>query len=140
MKTRSVLATALVVLLSLSVVGEVLAATLYSYDLTVPKFGGNVPTYNETKENWGPATVCSKAVGGDYTVNWTLETVSNDNLANNQWNTVGDCSGTSQLANAGAPEQVVHARFGTSWWVPVNVQANGKWSPDQMDCPSCDQR
>jgi len=110
-----------------AVVGEALAAgTWYWYDVTVPKFGGSVPTYNETKQCDGQCSVHSNLVGGDYDLKVRLELVDNSSVSG--WYIIND--GTHiRFDNDASASDVVHMRFKTAWYDPVDVQANGHYMP-----------
>ncbi len=129
MKSRLVRAGVLATVLGVLLVGNALAAgASYWYDLTVPKFGGSVPTNNQTKQFAGQAKVCSNLVGGSYTVSVRLESANNGDLTGT-WYRIDDGTRVS-FNNTGAAGQSVHMRLANDWTTPVNVQANGYWSPD----------
>lgn len=123
-----VLVPLLVVLLGIIMVGEAFAhGTWYWYDLTVPRFGGSAVTNNQSKQYTDQSRVHSHLIGGSYDLNVKLEDVNNGSLSSyykiNDWTTVT----FSTSAYAG---QTVHARLKTDNFDPVNIQANGHWSPD----------
>ena len=117
----------LALLLSATVGGALAAGTWYWYDVTVPKLGGSVPTYNETKQYNGQCSVHSNLIGGDYDLKVRLELVDNSSVS--KWYIINDGTRISFNNDASASD-VVHMRFKTTWYDPVDVQANGDWSPD----------
>ncbi len=128
MKTRSLFIVLCVTLLAILSVGEALAAgQWYWYDVTVPRFAGSTITYNKTKAATGQASVDSNLIGGDYDLNIRLELV--DNTSKSSWYRIND--GTFlRYNNTATAGQVVHMRLKSDLLDPVNIQANGSWSPD----------
>lgn len=128
MRSRLIRSVAILSIFAVFGVGQALAAgTWYWYDLTVPGFGGSVPTNNQTKQFNGQATVSSNLIGGNYDLRIRLEKVDNSSLSN--WYVIND--GTFlRYNNTGAAGQVVHMRLKSDAFDPVNIQANGNWSPD----------
>lgn len=128
MKTRTLLTVLAVSLLAILVAGKALAAgQWYWYDVTVPKFGGSTTTYNQAKVATGQASVSSNLIGGNYDLNIRLELV--DNTSKSSWYKIND--GTFlRYNNTATAGQVVHMRLKSDLTDPVNIQANGYWSPD----------
>ncbi len=133
---RRLIAGTWVFALLISIIATVAAAgSWYWYDVTVPKFGGSTTTYNQTKQSYDNASWCSYLVGADYKINGRLEFVNND--AASEWVTdIGDHTLVVYPTWAG-PGQVVHMRLATQWWTPVDVQAQGYWSPDNPGGKPC---
>ena len=128
MKYRLLMAVLLVTLIAVFVAGEALAAgQWYWYDVTVPKFGGASVTNNQTKEATGQASVSSNLIGGNYDMNIRLELV--DNTSKSNWYKIND--GTFlRYNNTAVAGQVVHMKLKSDVTDPVDIQANGYWSPD----------
>ncbi|KPL77783.1 hypothetical protein [Bellilinea caldifistulae] len=129
-KARLILSVFLVTPLSIFVVGEALAAgSFYNYNVTVPKFGGSTSTNNQTKvSSTDKAVVCSQAVGGDYTLRARIELLNNNVAAGYQ--SISDNQRREYTLNPSTADQQYHARIATYITTPVDVQAIGKWSPD----------
>ena len=130
MKTRLILSVLLVTLLGIFVVGEALAAgSFYNYNLTIPKLGGSTSTNNQTKaSSTDKAIVCSQAVGGDYVLRARIELLNNSVAAGYQ--PINDLQRREYILNPSTAGQQYHARLATYWYTLVDVQAIGKWSPD----------
>lgn len=130
MKTRVILSVLLVTLLGIFFVGEALAAgSFYNYNLTIPKVGGSTSTNNQTKvSSSDKAVVCSQAVGYDYTLRARIELLNNSVAADYQ--SINDNQRREYTLNPSTAGQQYHARIATYLYTPVDVQAIGKWSPD----------
>lgn len=127
-KMRLFLIAGVVGMLTIFIVGQTLAATLYSYNLTVPKFGGSVPTNNVVKQTSSSlAYVYSHLIGGDYDLSIRLENVGNQ--ARSGWYRINDYT-TIYYATTAAKGEQVHMRLKSDLLDPVNIQAIGLWSPD----------
>ena len=119
---------ALAVILSVMFVGEALAAgTWYWYDMTIPKFGGSNATSNQLKEYAGQAKVQSNLIGGNYDLNMRLEDSANSSKS--AWYKINDGT-VITYNNSAAQYSYVHMRLKTDTFDPVDIQANGNWSPD----------
>ena len=130
MKTRLILSVLLVTLLGIFVVGEALAAgSFYNYNLTIPKLGGSTSTNNQTKaSSTDKAIVCSQAVGGNYTLRARIELLNNSVAAGYQ--SINDNQRREYTLIPSTAGQQYHARIATYITTIVDVQAIGKWSPD----------
>lgn len=119
------LATCLTVLM---MAGNALAAGYwYSYNLTVPRFGGSATTNNQYKRSFYEGRVKATSVGGGYTEYVRME-LQNNVAVSNYYAIV---SGTNRSIPNWIPgTQNVHMRFKSSSLTPVNVVSYGKWSPD----------
>lgn len=103
------------------------AGTWYSYNVTVPKFAGSTSTNNITKQYNGDASVHSQSIGASYKLDVRLEKV--DNSSASVWKEIDDSTRVWLPTSVAAGNQV-HVRFKTKWSTPVDVQAQGCWSPD----------
>lgn len=131
MKTRTMLVVFSVLIVSIIVVGQVLAAgTYYNYNLTVPKLGiGYATTSNRQKVNSADtATVCSQGVGGGYTIRASIRLSDGTQAA--AYQNISDLQRRNYTLTPSAAGTLYHARLASSGSVPVNVQALGWWSPD----------
>lgn len=123
LKKRLVIVTAFV--LVFVVIGHVFAA---NFNLTVPRFGGSVTTYNENKASANSSIyVGMSAVGAGYSVYATAEDVANYQIAGTgSWMTTGTVVFWPDIAPAGATR---HLRFTNSIVTTVAVQVIGTWAP-----------
>lgn len=115
-------------LAALMITGSALAGGIwYSYNLTLPRFGGSAITNNQTKLFNERTAVDSISVGGSYRVKVRQELQNNTVVSGTH--TIDDNTLVIFATNARAG-QIVHNRFMNYWSTPVNVVVYGRWSPD----------
>ncbi len=130
MKKRILVTFLMVTILIVMIAGEALAAGSFSsYDMTIPKFGGSNTTNNSTKvSSSDKAVICSQAIGGGYTLNARIELLNNTVAASYQ--SISSNQRREYTLNPSTAGSSYHARIATTILIPVDVEAIGKWSPD----------
>ena len=121
----------LALLLSATVGGALAAGAFYNYNLTVPSLGRSTTTNNQTKvSSTDKAVVCSQAIGADYVLRARIELLDNSVAAGYQ--SINDLQRREYTLNPSTAGWQYHARIASYWYTPVNVQAIGWWSPDNL--------
>ncbi len=105
------------------------AGVWYSYNLTVPRFGGEAYTNNARKLYTGYASVWATSVGGDYTLKVWLERYDGTDLSCTSCYRISDNT-RILISNTSYPTDLVHVTFKTDYTTPVSVLTYGLWSPD----------
>ncbi|MCG0238562.1 MAG: hypothetical protein L6E13_04745 [Firmicutes bacterium] len=106
------------------------AGTWYSFNVTVPDWGGSTTTNNERKTVDGAYSIKDVKVGTNHTVSVRLEDLNFNALSSYSVIATGVERSFSSSGKAG---QTVHMRLKTSTFQPANIQVQGLWSPDNPD-------
>lgn len=111
-------------------VGKALAAgSWYNYNLTVPGLNGSTTTNNQTKVSASDkAIVCSQSIGSNYVLRARIETLNNSQAAGYQ--DIDDLQRREYTLSPSTAGSQYHARLRSKINIFVDVQAIGKWSPD----------
>jgi hypothetical protein len=130
MKKRSLLIGLIVTVFTVTLVGKVIASGSFnSYNMTVPKIGGSNTTNNVTKASSSDnAVICSSQVGGGYTLNARVDLLNGSSASSSQ--TISNNQRREYVLIPSTAGSSYHARLSTGVLTLVDVQATGRWSPD----------